>query len=63
MFSIPALMPNEREVTNKARQLAAKSFLVGMAGAWAVIFRLAGMAIGLVILATETYLSNVHNAT
>ena len=66
---MPARIPNESEVTSKARQLATKSFRVGI---WAddtsgnsedneVGF--AGMAIGLVILATVTYLSNVHNAT
>ena len=60
MFSIPALIPKESEVTNNARQLATKSFLVGMLAvvaelAWAVLTGfVAGMAIGLVILATET---------
>ena len=62
MFNMPARIPNEREVTNKAKQLATKSFRVGISADDSEV-GFAGMAIGLVILATETYLSNVHNAT
>jgi len=74
MFSMPARIPNDKEVTSKAKQLATKSFRVessegseGSEGSdnTAVDSEVgfAGMAIGLVILATVTYLSNVHNAT
>jgi hypothetical protein len=54
MFRIPALIPNESEVTSRAIQLATKSLFTGMV-------ELAGMAIG-GVLRRLVQLENTHPA-